>query len=285
MSRKGITLIGINEDPGDFITKSEPENLHYSDIPIVYYDGGNKDLDNFLNNSKFYDLGFVFQVWSLDNAILFVLVKGKDAHQYQLGYADFIYGVNRSRILSVENLETKQFEFLDTNYLINNLKKGIGGGGLLFQEATKLIGKASEKARGLKTQMLNGQSFRLKFLNEDKEKEYIDVYTNKENSEFLELFLKVNFDKELTETAKSQKEGCFIATACYGNYNSPEVLEFRKFRDNILIKSLVGKYFIKVYYRISPKLVKLIGTENDLTENIKKLILNPLLKIITRNDK
>jgi hypothetical protein len=115
MSRERVTLIGINEDPGNFITKSEPENLHYSDIPIVYYGGGNKDLDKFLNTTKFFNLGMVFQVWSLDNAILFVLVKGKDAHHDYLGYADFIYGVNRSRILSVEKLETKKFEFLDFN--------------------------------------------------------------------------------------------------------------------------------------------------------------------------
>ena len=50
----------------------------------------------------------------------------------------------------------------------------------------------------------------------------------------------------------TKKPGCFIATAVYGSYDAPEVLILRHFRDNTLSESVLGRLFIKVYYRISP---------------------------------
>ena len=53
--------------------------------------------------------------------------------------------------------------------------------------------------------------------------------------------------------------GCFIATAVYGSYDCPEVWTLRRFRDNILAKSWYGRTFIRIYYAISPILVKWFG--------------------------
>lgn len=53
--------------------------------------------------------------------------------------------------------------------------------------------------------------------------------------------------------------GCYIATAVYGSYDCPEVWTFRRFRDNYLANFSAGRLFIKAYYLISPKLVKLFG--------------------------
>ena len=61
----------------------------------------------------------------------------------------------------------------------------------------------------------------------------------------------------------SQKDNCFIATACYGNYEAPEVLVLRKYRDDNLSKTLLGKVFVKIYYSFSPSFAKLIS-ESDL---------------------
>ncbi len=44
-------------------------------------------------------------------------------------------------------------------------------------------------------------------------------------------------------------EGCFIATAVYQDYDHPQVLKLRKFRDDKLKKSLLGRAFIRLYYR------------------------------------
>ena len=45
------------------------------------------------------------------------------------------------------------------------------------------------------------------------------------------------------------KSGCFIATACYGDYDSEEVKEFRRFRDEVLINSKMGLICISSYYK------------------------------------
>jgi hypothetical protein len=47
-------------------------------------------------------------------------------------------------------------------------------------------------------------------------------------------------------------QGCFIATAAYGNYSSPEVRILREFRDRYLLTSGPGSAFVRWYYRHSP---------------------------------
>ena len=51
-------------------------------------------------------------------------------------------------------------------------------------------------------------------------------------------------------------EGCYIATCVYGSYDCPEVWTLRRFRDEGLRKSRCGRAFVKLYYRISPALVR-----------------------------
>lgn len=53
--------------------------------------------------------------------------------------------------------------------------------------------------------------------------------------------------------------GCYIATAVYGSYDCPEVWTLRRFRDYTLDESWYGKLFIRLYYAVSPKLVKWFG--------------------------
>lgn len=53
--------------------------------------------------------------------------------------------------------------------------------------------------------------------------------------------------------------GCYIATCVYGSYDCPEVWILRRFRDNTLANNIFGRAFIKTYYAISPRLVKLFG--------------------------
>jgi hypothetical protein len=47
-------------------------------------------------------------------------------------------------------------------------------------------------------------------------------------------------------------QGCFIATAAYGNYSSPEVKILREFRDRYLLTSGPGNAFVRWYYQHSP---------------------------------
>ncbi|MGM9601150.1 MAG: CFI-box-CTERM domain-containing protein [Faecousia sp.] len=58
---------------------------------------------------------------------------------------------------------------------------------------------------------------------------------------------------------KSKNNGCYVATAVYGSYDCPEVWVLRRYRDNHLAKSYLGRAFIHVYYSLSPTFVKLFG--------------------------
>ena len=67
-------------------------------------------------------------------------------------------------------------------------------------------------------------------------------------------------EKEASETKK--KEGCYIATYIYGSYDCPEVCVLRSFRDNVLYPKWYGRIIIKLYYFISPLLIKYFGKYN-----------------------
>lgn len=57
----------------------------------------------------------------------------------------------------------------------------------------------------------------------------------------------------------NDNEGCYIATCVYGSYDCPEVWTLRRFRDNCLRRRALGNLFVKVYYRLSPGLVRHFG--------------------------
>ena len=53
--------------------------------------------------------------------------------------------------------------------------------------------------------------------------------------------------------------GCYVATAVYGSYDCPEVWTLRRFRDQKLATTRSGRLFIRCYYAISPRMVRLFG--------------------------
>lgn len=91
---------------------------------------------------------------------------------------------------------------------------------------------------------------------------YNDNLLFKDCSEHEESFSNVNSKKS---------EGCYIATAVYGNYDNPEVIILRRFRDRILTKNILGRIIISCYYFVSPSIAKKLNG---------KLVLNYLIKLI-----
>lgn len=79
----------------------------------------------------------------------------------------------------------------------------------------------------------------------------------------------------------TKKSGCYIATMAYGNYEHPQVIVLRKFRDDVLQKYLIGRIFVKIYYFISPKIV-LILKENHTINRIIRKMLDKLIKNINQ---
>ena len=73
----------------------------------------------------------------------------------------------------------------------------------------------------------------------------------KNNNSYVELLYKYH--------PSQKKKGCYIATAVYGSYNCPQVWTLRRYRDDFLAKKWYGRAFIKLYYAISPVMVKWFG--------------------------
>lgn len=94
--------------------------------------------------------------------------------------------------------------------------------------------------------------------------------------------------KKMEEKIKQEKEallkketetsnGCYIATCVYGSYDCPEVWTLRRFRDNVLAGTWYGRAFIRIYYEISPIVVKLFGS----TKLFSKTFKAPLNRMVT----
>ena len=72
--------------------------------------------------------------------------------------------------------------------------------------------------------------------------------------------------------------GCYIATCVYGSYDCPQVWTLRRYRDDTLGATWYGRLFIRVYYAISPTLVKWFGK----TKWFKKIWQGRLDKIVAK---
>ena len=94
----------------------------------------------------------------------------------------------------------------------------------------------------------------------------------------------LQFDKNqyAVSTENNSSEGCYIATSVYGSYDCPEVWTLRRFRDFYLRRSCFGKGIVKLYYRISPSIVRMFGKTrsfNLLNRMILDRLVNRLNKI------
>ena len=70
----------------------------------------------------------------------------------------------------------------------------------------------------------------------------------------------------------NSSDGCYIATAVYGSYDCPEVWVLRRFRDYGLRSNAIGRLAVKVYYAVSPSLVKRFGHIEALKRAVKRVL-------------
>ena len=66
--------------------------------------------------------------------------------------------------------------------------------------------------------------------------------------------------------------GCYIATAVYGSYDSPEVLVLRGFRDEVLAPRVWGRALIKIYYAVSPSLADRLERATTLNRSARRFL-------------
>lgn len=130
-----------------------------------------------------------------------------------------------------------------------------------------------------KKDVLSSIEISCKLHNSCSENYYLDRINHQEN---IMLLFDPTYQKRNVEPKKElkyeSKQGCYIATCVYGSYDCSEVWVLRRFRDYKLAKSWYGRLFIKCYYLISPRLVKLFGNK----EWFKKIWRNKLNKMVEK---
>lgn len=72
--------------------------------------------------------------------------------------------------------------------------------------------------------------------------------------------------------AEQKASACYVATMVYGNYNHPQVVALRGFRDDTLQHSALGRAFIRFYYRNSPRWVEKMRGKKTINSIIRNLL-------------
>ena len=93
---------------------------------------------------------------------------------------------------------------------------------------------------------------------------------------------RINASNELNRlisSNNSSRGGCYIATMVYKDYDHPQVMVLRNFRDNHLAEFFFGRAFIKFYYKYSPSWVLFLENKKTLN-NIIRGALNQLIRLI-----
>lgn len=90
-------------------------------------------------------------------------------------------------------------------------------------------------------------------------------------------------DPSFTYTPSSSNSGgCYIATAVYGSYDCPQVWTLRRYRDYTLAETWYGRTFIRIYYAISPVLVRWVGNTAWFKKMWKHKLDNMVVKLNKR---
>ena len=73
-----------------------------------------------------------------------------------------------------------------------------------------------------------------------------------------------------------QVDACFIATAAYGSLLANDVEMLRRFRDNLLRRSVLGELAVETYYTFGPSVAGVVG-ESDLLRSTARDLLAPIV--------
>jgi hypothetical protein len=152
-------------------------------------------------------------------------------------------------------------------------------GGAVFRGVTGAVFSGLEKLEN-RIRKTKGPSYKLKF-ELDGEECYIHVVSEEVNETHFNNFLSsqwINGVPEVQLDARYTK--CFIATACYGDYNHPDVLVLRKFRDYFLDRFWFGRCLIRFYYLISPSLAAQLVHRKNAKRLVRSLVIQPIISML-----
>lgn len=106
-------------------------------------------------------------------------------------------------------------------------------------------------------------------------------YPNRQVQDFAQTIQEVIFALRPIGPAPKPAGACYIATAVYGSYDAPQVLSLRRFRDEHLEVSPLGRAFVRWYYEVSPRLVNHFEGASIPTR-LARVVLDALVRILEK---
>ena len=120
----------------------------------------------------------------------------------------------------------------------------------------------------------------------------LDSLGRKRKSGYLYDFLKVLSEEQQNQIIlmdpslkPAKPSGCFIATAVYGSPFYPDVCILRQFRDETLVQSKFGRWFIRNYELMSPPIANWLRDRPIIRYIIRGLIIYPLVTLVRFHSK
>ncbi|MDE6522856.1 MAG: hypothetical protein K2L17_08570 [Muribaculaceae bacterium] len=81
-----------------------------------------------------------------------------------------------------------------------------------------------------------------------------------------------SINRQLQPRPAPSSGGCYIATMAYGDYDHPQVMVLRQFRDSYLSNRGWGRKFINFYYANSPHWVEVLKSHKHINALIRKVL-------------
>ena len=239
------------------------------EYPLFNYVSGIDKFDKFLNGKNFSETDYKTSIAWFEFAVVFYIYNSKE----QVSQA-----FSRSEFVDIVEHKDQKIEILNINKFTKSLKHGrVGGGlvgGVVFKVAGLVADGLNEKMIAKSSKTVDGSIFEFKFNSVNNGQYEIKVSCEKQNLIYTWSFL-VN-KHFLKPQEPSSSSACYIATICYKDSMSAEVVKFREFRDEILRYSYFGKKFINFYYNYAENLSKKLAKQNSINTLIRIFVLNPI---------
>ncbi len=107
----------------------------------------------------------------------------------------------------------------------------------------------------------------------------MDYETRKRFNENKQTINNINRSLQSASNRRTSSGGCYIATMAYGDYEHPQVMILRKFRDEKLVNWFWGRGFIQLYYAISPHLVNHLAGHDCINRTIRNILDKIILRV------
>ena len=252
----------------DFATSGD-KNFTY-----IYYNFGSEEIDKLLG-SNYTEKGYISTIIATQGTISIFFL---DTYVYKINDQGTL-NIGRDSILHFDEQQNISKTIINLSKSKDNFRFARNMSGLVGRGITNLI----DRKNPFKMTDKVGVNFNLYYLDTDGEEQIMQIFAENEYASVLRVFLKTYYKKELPLEAQkpSSDSLCYIATACYGDLYSPEVILLRKFRDEHLKSTFLGKTFIKFYYSSSAFFYKPLLNAPILSKKIKN-VLDVIVKFIRK---